>query len=150
MTQSVSWMKLILAIAIIALVVSPVTFAQSFRGSIEGTVTDTSGGVVPGADVKVTGTENGLVRGATTNDLGAYSVTELPGGMYSVTVSKTGYKGAALKGVQVTVGTSQRVDAKLAAGSTAEVVTVNADVPLVESTSNTMGGTIEALHLQEI
>ena len=150
MTQPVSWLRLVFVIVIIALVASPAAFAQSFRGSIEGTVTDTSGGVVPGADVKVTGTENGLVRNATTNDLGAYSVTELPGGMYSVTVSKTGYKGAALKGVQVTVGTSQRVDAKLAAGSTAEVVTVNADVPLVESTSNTMGGTIEALHLQEI
>jgi outer membrane receptor protein involved in Fe transport len=150
MTQSVSWLKSLFVIAIIALVASPAAFAQSFRGSIEGTVTDTSGGVVPGAEVKVTGTENGLVRTATTNDLGAYSVTELPGGMYSVAVSKTGYKGAALKGVQVTVGTSQRVDAKLAAGSTAEVVTVNADVPLIESTSNTMGGTIEALHLQEI
>src|SRR3954468_16379173 len=150
MTQSVSRLKLILAIAIIALVASPVAFAQSFRGSIEGTVTDSSGGVVPGAEVKVTGTDTGLVRTATTNDLGAYSLTELPGGMYSVAVTKTGYKGANLKGVQVTVGTSQRVDAKLAAGSTTEVVTVNADVPLVESSNNTMGGTIEALHLQEI
>src|SRR5436309_1228143 len=150
MKQSVSWLRFVFVIAIIAVVASPVAFAQSFRGSIEGTVTDTSGGVVPGAEVKVTGTENGLVRTATTNDLGAYSVTELPGGLYSVTVSKTGYKGAALKGVQVTVGASQRVDAKLATGSTGEVVSVNADVPLVESSSNTLGGTIEALHLQEI
>src|SRR3954465_13396149 len=70
--------------------------------------------------------------------------------MYSVAVTKTGYKGANLKGVQVAVGTSRRVDAKLAAGETTEVVTVNADVPLVESSTNTMGGTIEALHLQEI
>src|SRR5207302_4164606 len=124
--------------------------AQSFRGSIEGTVTDSSGGVVPGAEVKVTGTDTGLVRSATTNDLGAYSLTELPGGMYSVAVSKTGYKGANLKGVQVTVGASQRVDAKLATGSATEVVTVNADVPLVESASNTMGGTIDELQLKEI
>src|SRR5947209_10921087 len=150
MKQSVSWLRFVFVIAIIAVVASPVAFAQSFRGSIEGTVTDTSGGVVPGAEVKVTGTENGLVRSTTTNDLGAYSVTELPGGLYSVTVSKTGYKGAALKGVQVTVGTSQRVDAKLATGSNTEVVTVNADVPLIESTSNTMGGTIEELQLKEI
>jgi hypothetical protein len=111
MTQSVSRFKLILVIAIIALVASPAAFAQSFRGAIGGTVTDSSGGVVPGAEVKVTGTENGLSRSATTNDLGAYSVTELPGGMYSVAVSKNGYKGVSLKGVQVTVGTEQRVDA---------------------------------------
>ncbi|MFL6300493.1 MAG: TonB-dependent receptor domain-containing protein [Terriglobales bacterium] len=150
MTQSVSWLKHALVIMIIALVASPAAFAQSFRGAIGGTVTDSSGGVVPGAEVKVTGTENGLARSATTNDLGAYSVTELPGGSYSVAVSKTGYKAVSLKGVVVTVGTEQRVDARLAAGSTSEVVTVNADVPLIESTSNTMGGTIEALHLQEI
>src|SRR4051794_38784926 len=150
MTKSVSTLRLVLVIAIIALLASTAAFAQSFRGAIGGTVTDSSGGVVPGAEIKVTGTENGLARSATTNDLGAYSVTELPGGTYSVAVTKTGYKGANLKGVQVTVGTSQRVDAKLAAGETTEVVTVNADVPLVESSTNTMGGTIEALHLQEI
>src|SRR3954454_11317393 len=149
MTQSVSTLRLVLVIAIIALSASTAAFAQSFRGAIGGTVTDSSGGVVPGAEVKITRTENGLVRSATTNDLGAYSVTELPGGSYSVGVSKTGYKAVSLKGVVVTVGTEQRVDAKLAAGSTSEVVTVTADVPLIESTSKTMGGTIEALHLQE-
>jgi len=150
MKQSASWLKVLFVLVIAALVVSPVAFAQSFRGSIEGTVLDTSGGVVPGAEVKVTGTDTGLVRSATTNDLGAYSVTELPGGRYSVAVSKSGYKATTLQGVVVTVGTSQRVDAKLAAGASTEVVTVNAEVPLVESSSNTMGGTIEALHLQEI
>src|SRR6266404_3597212 len=150
MKQSGSWLKVVFVLVIAALVVSPVAFAQSFRGTIEGTVLDTSGGVVPGAEVKVTGTDTGLVRSATTNDLGAYSVTELPGGRYSVAVSKSGYKATTLQGVVVTVGTSQRVDAKLAAGASTEVVTVNAEVPLVESSSNTMGGTIEALHLQEI
>src|SRR5882724_7243998 len=150
MKQSGSWLKVVFVLVIAALVVSPVAFAQSFRGSIEGTVLDTSGGVVPGAEVKVTGTDTGLVRSATTNDLGAYSVTELPGGRYSVAVSKSGYKATTLQGVVVTVGSSQRVDAKLAAGASTEVVTVNAEVPLVESSSNTMGGTIEALHLQEI
>src|SRR3954469_21738750 len=150
MTKSVSALRLVLMVLALSVILVSPAFAQSFRGGIEGTVTDSSGGVVPGAEVKVTGTDTGLVRTATTNDLGAYSLTELPGGMYSVAVSKTGYKGANLKGVQVTVGTSQRVDAKLAAGEATEVVTVNADVPLVESSTNTMGGTIEALHLQEI
>src|SRR5205807_5754488 len=123
---SASWLKVVLVVVIATLIASPFALAQSFRGSIEGTVLDTSGGVVPGAEVKVTGTDTGLVRTATTNDLGAYSVTELPGGRYSVAVTKNGYKAVSVKGVQVTVGTSQRVDAKLAAGSATEVVTVNA------------------------
>src|SRR5439155_16969804 len=117
MKQSRTWL-IVFVLVIAALVMSPIGFAQSFRGSIEGTVTDNSGGVVPGAEVKVTGADTRLVRTATTNDLGAYSVTELPGGRYSVAVTKSGYKSATLKGVQVTVGTSQRVDAKLAAGAT--------------------------------
>ena len=150
MRQFASWLKVVLVVVLATLIASPFALAQSFRGSIEGTVLDTSGGVVPGAEVKVTGTDTGLVRTATTNDLGAYSVTELPGGRYSVAVSKSGYKATTLQGVVVTVGTSQRVDAKLAAGATTEVVTVNADVPLVESSSNTMGGTIEELQLKEI
>ena len=76
--------------------ISTPLFAQSTTADVIGTVTDSSGGVVPGAEVKVTGIDNGLVRSATTNDLGAYSVTELPGGSYSVAVSKTGYKAVSL------------------------------------------------------
>ena len=49
MRQSASWLKLVFLVVLAALVASPLAFAQSFRGSIDGTVTDNSGGVGPGA-----------------------------------------------------------------------------------------------------
>src|ERR1051326_1967496 len=88
------------------LIASVAATAQTFRGSIEGTVTDNSGAAIPGADVKVTSTDTGLTRSTVSNDLGAYSVTELPGGTYTVTVSKSGFKSLTQKGVFVGVGST--------------------------------------------
>ena len=65
--------------------------AQTFRGSIRGTVTDSSGAAVAGAQVKVFSPDTGLSRTMSTNDQGEYVASELPLGAYSVTVEKEGY-----------------------------------------------------------
>src|SRR4029077_19640452 len=67
-----------------------VTTAQTFRGTILGTVTDSSGAAVSGAKVTVKNIDTGLTREVTTGDDGSYSVPELPIGNYSVTVEKNG------------------------------------------------------------
>jgi hypothetical protein len=124
--------------------------AQTFRGSIQGTVTDSSGAAIPGARVKVFSSGTGLSRTLTTNDQGAYVAYELPLGSYSVTVEKQGFRTTTLAGIPVSVGSPARADAKLDAGTVEEVVQVNADVPLVETTSNNSGGTIDATMASEL
>jgi hypothetical protein len=124
--------------------------AQTFRGSIQGTVTDASGAAIPGAQVKVFSTGTGLSRTVTTNDLGGYTAAELPLGTYSVSVSRDGFRTTTLTGVPVSVGTPTRADAQLVTGMVQEVVEVSADVPLVETASNTTGGTIEASEVSEL
>jgi hypothetical protein len=124
--------------------------AQSFRGSIQGTVTDTTGAAVPGAQVKVFSPGTGLSRTVVTNDLGGYVVSELPLGIYSLTVSRDGFKSVTLTKIPVSVGAASRADAKLSAGDVQEVVEVTADVPMVETATNTSGGTIEAQQAAEL
>ncbi|HTA50686.1 MAG TPA: carboxypeptidase-like regulatory domain-containing protein, partial [Verrucomicrobiae bacterium] len=110
---------------LIVLVASVVSVAQT--GSIAGTVTDASSAVVPGAAVTVRNTATNQSHQTTSSDGGTYSVTELPVGLYEVTVKKEGFKVFHLPSIELTVAQSLTVDAKLAAGATSEEVTVRAD-----------------------
>ena len=124
--------------------------AQTFRGTLQGTVTDSTGAVVSGATVKVANLDTGLVRTATTNDQGDYSLPELPIGSYSVTVTKAGFKDAMLNRIPINVGAAQRGDVQLGTGQVSETIEVQSDVPLIETTSNTTGGTIEGAQAAEL
>ena len=136
--------------AFLVFVDAPTAVAQTFRGSIQGTITDSTGAAVAGAQVKVFSTATGLSRTVIANDRGEYAASELPLGTYSVTVEKQGFRTTTLTQIPVSVGSPTRADVKLDAGAVQEVVEVNADVPLVETSSNTTGGTIEANEASEL
>ncbi len=118
---------------------------QTFRGTILGTVTDTSGAAVPGASVTIKNVDTGLLRTVTTSDDGSYSAPELPLGAYDITVEKQGFKEGIVTGVKVDVSSERRADVTLQPGELAQrVEVVGEDLPMVESTSNTLGGIIES------
>jgi len=117
--------------------------AQTFRGTILGTVTDPSGAVVAGAKVTVKNVGTGLERTTDTSADGSYALPELPIGTYTVTITLTGFQTAVTTGVAVDVATERRVDAALKTGQVSTRVEVSADqLPLVETTSNTLGGVL--------
>lgn len=125
--------------------------AQTFRGTILGTVTDASGAVVAGAKVSVKNTATGLERSTTTSADGSYSLPELPIGAYDVTVTQTGFETFVAKGVTVDVATERRVDAAMKAGQVSTRVEVSADqLPLVETTTNDLGGVLTAETVQDM
>ena len=135
-------MKLRLLVVFI-LLSATLLVGQTFRGTVLGTVTDPSGAVVAGATVKVKNLGTGLERTTVTSADGSYSVPELPIGSYSVTVTQTGFKTFVATGVSVDVATERRVDAALKTGAVTTQVEVSAeDLPLVETTSNDLGGVI--------
>src|SRR6266446_3861138 len=118
---------------------------QTFRGTVLGTVTDPSGAVVAGATVKVTNVATGLERTTATSGDGSYAVPELPIGTYSVTVTQSGFQTFVVTGVAVDVATERRVDAALKTGAVSTKVEVSADtLPLVETTTNDLGGVLTA------
>jgi hypothetical protein len=116
--------------------------AQTFRGGILGTVTDTSGAAIPGAQVTVTSTQTGVVRQVQTDDSGTYSATELQLGAYNVAVTKQGFRSATITNVTVAVAANTRADVTLAPGEVRETVEVSAEIPIVDTSSNNMGDTI--------
>ena len=119
--------------------------AQTFRGTILGTVTDSSGAAVPGASVTIKNMDTGLSRTVTTSDDGSYAAPELPIGNYSVTVEKAGFKEGVVSGVKVDVSSERRADVTLQPGELAQKVeVVGEELPMVDSTSNTLGGIIES------
>jgi hypothetical protein len=119
--------------------------AQTFRGTILGTVTDPSGAVIAGAKVTVRNTGTGLERSAETSADGSYSLPELPIGTYSVTVVQQGFQTFVATGVTVDVAGERRVDAPLKAGQVSTRVEVAGDLlPQVETTSAELGGTLTA------
>ncbi len=119
--------------------------AQTFRGIILGTITDSSGATVPGATVTIKNVDTGLTRTLTTSDDGSYSAPELPIGNYSVTVEKPGFKTGLITGVKVEVSTERRADVTLQTGQLSQKVEVlGEELPMVEATSNTLGGLVES------
>jgi hypothetical protein len=119
--------------------------AQTFRGTILGTVTDPSGAVVAGAKVTVKNVATGLERNTDTSADGSYALPELPIGTYTVTVTLTGFQTSVTTGVTVDVAGERRVDAALKAGSVSTKVEVSGELlPQVETTSAELGGTFTA------
>ena len=117
--------------------------AQTFRGTILGTVTDPTGAVVAGAKVTVKNTGTGLVRTTETSADGSYSVPELPIGTYTVTITQAGFQTFIATGVTVDVAVERRVDAAMKTGEVATKVEVAGDLlPQVETTSAELGGTL--------
>ncbi|HVI79421.1 MAG TPA: carboxypeptidase regulatory-like domain-containing protein, partial [Candidatus Acidoferrum sp.] len=125
--------------------------AQTFRGTILGTVTDPSGAVVSNAKVTVKNTGTGLERSTETSGDGSYSLPELPIGTYNVTVTQSGFQTFVTTGVTVDVATQRRVDASLKTGEVSTKVEVSADqLPMVETTTNTLGGVLTAQTVEDM
>jgi Carboxypeptidase regulatory-like domain/TonB dependent receptor-like, beta-barrel len=119
--------------------------AQTFRGTILGTVTDASGAVMAGAKVTVRNTQTGLVRGTVTSADGSYAIPELPIGTYSVTVENSGFQTSVTTGVRVDVAAQRRVDAVLRPGAVTQKVEVSGEaLPQVDTTTDVLGGTFES------
>jgi hypothetical protein len=100
--------------------------AQADLGSVSGTVTDASGAVIPKAAVTLTNVATGAVRTSTTNSKGEYSVTQLLPAKYTVSITASGFASAD-ESVQVTVGSTNNVSAKLAVSGGKTEVVVQAD-----------------------
>ncbi|MCU1262560.1 MAG: hypothetical protein JWO80_5445 [Bryobacterales bacterium] len=109
--------------------------AQSEVGgaSLNGTVIDPSGAVVSGATVKLTNDQTGFTRGSTTNGSGLYSFPGVPVGTYVLSMEHPGFRGVKREGIRLDVGANVTLDIRLEIGSSAEVVAVQADVPIVET-----------------
>ena len=127
-------LKSMLLVIICALMIAPV-WGQVERGSITGTVRDTSGAAVAGATVTAHNTATSAERSTTTGDNGQYNITSLAPGIYEVTVTSTGFAKFTSR-VEVTVGAAVTVDPQLSVSNQTTTIEVVAAGGVEVNTQN--------------
>lgn len=131
-------------------VAAPIATAQ-FRAGIQGTATDPSGAVVPGAKVTLTSQETKVRRSTLTNDEGVYTFTSLAPGSYELAVEKEGFARKVLADVRIAAEQMQSVAVSLTVGQTTESVTVSETVvPLIDTQTAMVGGTITSREVERL
>ena len=124
---------LLAALSILFLMETGAAKAQTLYGTIVGSVTDSTGAVVPGATVKVTQVETNESRQTVTNGNGGYTLSTVPAGTYNVSISKAGFQLFQTQNIKVTLNTSVRVDAQLSVGEETQSVTVYSEAALLQT-----------------
>src|SRR5262245_43131822 len=142
-----------LAIAVFAtmvLLAPSSTSAQEARGTITGKVRDASEAVMPGAQVKIIDVARGTTVTVTTNDAGLYQAPYLLPGTYQIVVEVNGFKKYVRGGVVLRIGDTLDIPVQLEVGQTSETVTVTAETPTLDTTSGSMGQTVDSRRVAEL
>ncbi len=125
-------------------------FAQSNRGTITGTVSDSTGGLIPRVQVVLTNTDTGATSDTVTTGTGNYALLQLPVGTYTLTVAQAGFSKYERTNIQVQVAVTTRVDVVLTVGASAESVTVTAESTLLKTESAEQSMTITGAQIGEL
>jgi hypothetical protein len=133
----------VLSTALAVVLFSSALFGQGNFGRIFGTVTDPTGAVLPGAQISIIDKDRGLARSLVSDEVGLYNAPTLIPGTYTVRVELPGFKVLDRQNVVVEVGQEIRVDVTVQPGAVGDTVTVNEAIPLVDTTSGTLGGVLE-------
>jgi hypothetical protein len=124
--------------------------AQDIFGRISGTVTDSTGAVIPSAKITITNEETKLIRTVTVDDKGYYVAPELPVGSYSVTAEHQGFKTTTKAGNDLIAGARMTVDLTLQIGAVTETVEVHTTGETVNTTSGEISRTIDSEQVQHL
>ncbi len=123
--------------------------AQTPTGTISGTITDSTGAVVPNANITITNKATGAARTLTANADGLYSAPALPPGDYEVRIELQGFR-TLVRPVSVVAGSTTTVDGAMTLGEAKEVVTVEAATAQISYDSNTVQGLITRNNIQDL
>ena len=140
----------VLGIVCVVLAISLPMFTQTTMGRILGTVSDQSGANVAGAAVVVTDVQRGTTRAVATDDSGNYIAPQLQPGVYKVRAEAKGFKTVERVNIVLEVAQDVRVDITLSTGQVSETVIVSEEVPLVNTTSSTLGGTLSNAEINDL
>lgn len=143
--------QIVCAAGVFALIAASACFGQiAPTSSLEGTVTDPSGSVVPQTTVTLRNVETGFERQATTSDLGRYIFNAMPVGLYNLQVEATGFQAFRQSGIRLNVNTPATVDVRLSVGSVSDQVTVTADAAMVNTQSGTLSQVVQQRYIVDL
>lgn len=140
--------KFIFAIFSLVLSLSVAGLSQERYGSIQGTVKDQNGAIVPGANVTITG--DAVNRTATADSDGSFQVQQIPPGVYSVKTEKSGFQTFTNKNVNVVLGQATQADFTIGVGAVGVNVTVTGDDAVIDTASSKINDNITAKEIQTL
>jgi Carboxypeptidase regulatory-like domain len=143
-----SLFTLALAVAVV-LITGPRLMAQSDTGRVEGTVTDNTDAVIPGATITLTNTDTSQARTATTDGAGSFTFNALERGHYSAVVKANGFQ-SETQLITLEVSQVQALNFKLNPGTAATTVTVTGAAPIVNTTNAMTGAVIQGRQITEL
>ena len=145
MRQRIAWSVLAIALS------CGMASAQSTFGTLEGTVTDASGAVVPNATVTITNTDENTSRAVTTDASGNYTAVDLRAGHYSVEVSVAGFKTTRIDGIELGARQTLRADASLSVGEVSQQVEVTGQsVGVITTETETVSSAYNTLEITDL
>lgn len=124
--------------------------AQETRGTIRGTVTDPNKAAVPGASVKIVDTLRGTTTNLTTNDSGVYQANYVIPSTYQIIVEANGFKRTLRENVTVQINQTLNIDIALEIGGNQETVTVTSETPALETSTASIGQTVDQRRIEEL
>jgi outer membrane receptor protein involved in Fe transport len=136
-----------LVVVSVILVVPAVGYAQ--EAAVTGTVTDTTMAVMPGVTIKAVHVASGNTFEAVTDQRGAYRLAVRVGG-YKITAELAGFSPVTREGVELLVGQTTTVNIQMATGGVAESLTVTAQAPLIETSTSSLGSSIDPRQVTEL
>jgi len=144
------WRRIFPVQLALLLLLSAPLWAQTFRGTINGVVTDPSGAVVPGAKVTATDVATAAVRTTISSGAGEFAFSDLPASSYNIKVEATGFQATDVTGVQLLAGKVYTLPVKLSVAQQAATVEVSADALSLDTTTVTQTTTLASTALQDV
>jgi hypothetical protein len=140
----------VVALALLAWLSPRPASAQAVSGTILGTVRDSTGAALPGATVTLTNTGTGFTRTVTADASGEFSAPVIPTGTYTATGEMGGFKKVSLANIHLGVDQKVRVDLKLEIGQLSEAIEIQAQTPLVQTSSSDLSVTVEGKTIESL
>src|SRR5437868_2464164 len=130
--------------------ISMAAFAQSDRGTMTGTIADTTGGVIPGVSIVATNVETGARYETLSTETGNYTLAQIPAGVYQLSAELPGFKRYVRQGITVPVAQTLRLDISLEVGSNTEEVTVTEAAPLLKTESSEVSHNVNSTFFNDL
>src|SRR5260370_1663263 len=140
----------VFVLAVIGILGTGQAYAQVAGATLTGTVKDSSGAVIPNAQISITDLATSVSRGVSSNAAGLYTAPNLSPGNYEVRVTSTGFRTQVQRGITLTVGAQQQLDITMQVGQINQTVEITPEAPTVELTSSELGATVNSTTVREL
>ena len=142
--------RTLFVLLLLAFVCAGAAYSQAVNATLLGTVTDSTGAVVPNSKVVATEENTGVSRNAQTNESGNFTFPDIPPGRYTVSAESQGFKKEIRKEIEVVIDSTVRIDLRLQPGNVSETIEVTGQAPLLETDRADIGRSIDTIAMANL